>query len=218
MDSPVRTLQGLLGSITAEQARKLLDDSGGSIETAVAIYFSNGPGLGPAALQSTSTEEELSAITGLPVGSRAVKRLLRSAHGSLQQAVDKYLADPDAYNEPEGQEEPVTIIGTAWLTLTSCSFLGYGLPTRLRIGNKQLLLNRTSLEARSPRGKRDTSMQLCCWMICSCLATLNTRVHAELHSAKQTKRCCCYTLCMTEQLDHAHFTCVHLPLRCRPFA
>jgi hypothetical protein len=117
MDSPVSQLQAILGSISAEQARKLLDDSGGSIETAVAIHFSNGTtGPGPSTLQSSTTEEELAAITGLPPGSRALKRLLRSAHGSLQQAVDMYLAEPDSYNDPGGQGAPVTI-GTTWLSM-----------------------------------------------------------------------------------------------------
>ena len=70
-------------------AERLLQQTGGSVETAIAVFFSSD--------QTTIVQEEpstprtqLRAILGSSVTARDAERLLARAHSSVQEAVDLY--------------------------------------------------------------------------------------------------------------------------------
>jgi len=70
-------------------AERLLEQAGGSVETAVALFFSSQQGPFPPE-QSDSPVAQLRAILGPSVTTSQASRLLERGHNSVQEAIDLY--------------------------------------------------------------------------------------------------------------------------------
>ena len=71
-------------------ARQLLSEAGGSVETAVGIFFSSQHGSAAARSRASTPTEQLRAILGPDVPNGQLSTLLRDAHNDVQGAVNLF--------------------------------------------------------------------------------------------------------------------------------
>lgn len=93
----VDTLLSVLGTdVAREVAEQLLQQADGSIETAVAMYFSAERPVASTARQNQlqNKEQALRAILGDELSLSQLRSLLREARGSVEAAVDLFFSRP----------------------------------------------------------------------------------------------------------------------------
>ena len=94
--------------ITQERAQQLLEEAEGSVDAAVAIFFSSGQqDAGNPAQPAASQQQQLAAILGPEVPASRLRRLLSRA-GSVPRAADLFFSEAaDAEPEGPGPSQPV---------------------------------------------------------------------------------------------------------------
>ena len=83
-------LSSVLTSLIPDAARQLLSEAGGSVETAVGIYFSSQHGNAAASSRASTPTQQLRAVLGSDVPNGQLSALLRDAHNDVQGAVNLY--------------------------------------------------------------------------------------------------------------------------------
>ena len=104
----IRTLLSVLTQVCHAEAAQLIQDADGDVEQAISMYFASAPALSAVAAAGPSTSQpqdlkvaQIQAVLGQQLAVEECLALLRCAGGSVQRAIDHFLASEG--EDSEGQ-------------------------------------------------------------------------------------------------------------------